>query len=108
MLSNIQRPTIIGDPSTIGNTLTASPGGWLGDSGSYTYQWRHDGSPIPGATTNSYALTADDAGHLITVTVVASDGVTGMPLAADSVEVVAGSLPPNAPIADEPDADTEA
>ena len=38
-----------------------------------TYQWQRDGQPIDGATGRTYRLTADDAGHKITVKATYSD-----------------------------------
>ena len=41
-----------------GDTATVTPGTWAGDPTAYTYQWRINGSDIPGATSSSYAIAS--------------------------------------------------
>jgi hypothetical protein len=72
-------PTTSG-PTRAGDTLTASDGTWSG-TGPFdmTYQWqRCDASgancvDITGANDSTYELTADDIGHTIVVTVIATN-----------------------------------
>ncbi|WKK72496.1 hypothetical protein Q0F99_05990 [Rathayibacter oskolensis] len=61
-------PTVSGS-TTVGSTLTASPGVW--DPGTtLAYQWTRNGSTaITGATASTYLLTSADAGATLTVTV---------------------------------------
>ena len=42
-----------------------------GGQPSYTYVWKRDGTPIPGATGTEYYLSASDKGHIITAGVTA-------------------------------------
>ena len=70
------RPTITGTPQ-VGETLTAETSGVEDDDGldsvSYRYQWLAGGTPIPGATSSSYTLTANEQGQPITVRVTFTD-----------------------------------
>lgn len=68
------KPSIVAITGTlaVGNTVTAEPGSaWDPSADSFSYQWFRDGSPVVGSTASSYALSADDQGHLIKVTVTA-------------------------------------
>ena len=51
-------------------------GGWSGSPTGYTFQWKRDGVPIPGATAKTYVVQAADQGHSITCTVTASEGTS--------------------------------
>ena len=69
---NIAAPVISGG-ATEGDTLTASDGTWLGNPTSFTYVWKRGGTPIGGATSATYVLTAPDIHASITVTVTATN-----------------------------------
>ncbi len=58
-------PTFSG-MTAAGNKLTASAGSWA-PKASISYQWFGNGAPIPGATKQTYALMAADAGKRIKV-----------------------------------------
>lgn len=67
-----RQPTIGGTPA-VGRTLTVDPGTWgTGETPTYTYQWRRDGSDIAGATGATHVVTTDDVGHTLTVVVTAT------------------------------------
>ena len=46
----------------VDSTVSCTTGTWSSDAGSitYAYQWKKNGSPISGATSSSYVLTASD------------------------------------------------
>jgi hypothetical protein len=73
-------PTISGTPA-VGQTLTASTGGWSGKPTSYAYQWqRCDAAgaacaPIVGATGQTYVVTEADTGTTLRVAVTARNSV---------------------------------
>ncbi|MCW2769188.1 MAG: hypothetical protein JWR27_621 [Aeromicrobium sp.] len=64
-------PTISGT-TKVGSILTASTGTWTPSTLSYAYKWMRDGVVIPGATSSTYTLAADDADRAISVTVTGS------------------------------------
>jgi len=74
-------PTVWGDPIA-GATLSADSGSWTSsDPITYTYQWQRcvdaagvTCTDIPGATGNSYTLTAADVGLYVAVKVTATNG----------------------------------
>lgn len=68
---SLSKPTISGT-ATVGQTLTASLGGW-GFAQTYAFQWKRDGTNISGATNRTYVLQAGDSGKTVTVTVTATN-----------------------------------
>ncbi len=76
---NIAPPRISGQ-ARVGGTLTEEHGGWTNEPTGYTYQWERCTStgqeckPILGATEQSYAPEAIDAGHELAVEEVAING----------------------------------
>src|SRR5688500_9535582 len=73
----VSLPVISGDLHVNGVPVT-SDGVWTNDPSGYLYQWLSDGTAIDLATTNSYSVTEDDIGAVISVTVTAlnADGET--------------------------------
>ncbi|MDR1834120.1 MAG: Ig-like domain repeat protein, partial [Propionibacteriaceae bacterium] len=61
----------ISGSAVVGSTLTAITSGWTPSNVTLYYQWYRNGVAIPGATGQTYTLTAADQGATITV------GVTG-------------------------------
>ena len=64
-------PTIGGKPK-VGSTLTAHHGNWGPGSVSFAYQWLRSGTPIAGATSQTYLLTSADLGSTLSVVVTGS------------------------------------
>ena len=67
---------VISGTAQVGETLTAGTTG-IADSdglGSFSYQWKADGTDIAGATSSTYTLTDAEQGKQITVTVSFTDG----------------------------------
>lgn len=62
------QPTITGK-ALPGSTLSADAGTWAPDPDRISYQWNRSGVPIDGATGESYAITSDDLGRQLTVSV---------------------------------------
>lgn len=61
-------PTLSAYTAADGDLLRCYPGEYEGAAGG-TFQWNRDGTPIPGETTNSYAVRAPDVGTSLTCTV---------------------------------------
>jgi hypothetical protein len=72
-------PSIGGDTTTVGSTLTIDVGTWHGSPTSYTYLWRRcaadygDCIPIAGATGPTYTTQDADLGHRLAATVTAAN-----------------------------------
>jgi hypothetical protein len=81
----------IGGTASVGSTLTASAGNWSPTPALVGYQWLRDGQPITGATSSTYAVTAGDAGHKISVVVRAS--APGMETASATSQTVSIATP---------------
>ncbi len=72
---NTALPTISGT-AQIGQTLSASTGGWTNSPTSFAYQWSDSATgPIGGATASAYVPTSANLGHTLTVSIVASNAV---------------------------------
>jgi hypothetical protein len=91
-------------PPTITNnrgTLSANPGTWINDLTAISYAWESCNpsgtgcAAIPGATSNSYALSAADIGTTIVcvVTATGAGGTTAVPTAKTAI-VGASDIPP--------------
>lgn len=61
-------PEIVGR-AVVGQPLQASVTGWVPTPASLSYQWLRNGTPIDGATSDQYVLSADDLGTSLTVSV---------------------------------------
>lgn len=69
-ITNLVPPSIDGT-AQVGESLRATVGQWDFAEAEFSMQWYRDGSPIPGATADSYLLGADDAGTEVSVSVTA-------------------------------------
>ncbi|WP_244932016.1 CHAP domain-containing protein [Nocardioides sp. W7] len=67
VLAPTSPPSVLGTPQ-IGATLTANQGAW-NPAGTYSYQWAVAGTPIAGATAQTYSPTADVLRKPLSVTV---------------------------------------
>jgi hypothetical protein len=66
-------PPAISGAAAVGQTLTCSNGSWDNNPTSFAYQWNQDGTPISGATNQTYVVGAGDQGHTLTCTVTATN-----------------------------------
>jgi hypothetical protein len=70
---NLTLPSILGAPR-VGRTLTCSRGTWAGSPPiTFAYRWKHNGTPIPGASSRRYRLVARDIGSRISCAVTATN-----------------------------------
>lgn len=70
-LSNTTKPAISGT-AKVGSTLRVNPGVWAPEPSHFAYDWQRDGQPIPGATAETYQVTAADVGKSLSVRVTAT------------------------------------
>jgi len=99
--SNTALPIITGTAQP-GQTLTGQNGTWSGTAPiTYAYQWRRCDSAgasctdIANATSQSYALTADDLGSTIRLTVTGSNAAGSSGASSAATGVVATAVPPS-------------
>ncbi|MGN6868180.1 MAG: Ig-like domain repeat protein [Solirubrobacteraceae bacterium] len=95
--ANTGSPTI----SNSGGTLTVNPGSWSNSPTGFSYAWEScdtsgaNCTPIPGATSSSYALSAADIGATIVCVVTATgEGGSGSAPSAKTAVVRASDIPP--------------
>ena len=99
--TNQTAPTVTG-VAQVGQTLTCSEGGWNGTQPiTYAFQWKRNDVAIPGATSTTLLLTAEDVGAQIVCAVTATN--SGGSATATSAAVVPVGLDAPAPA---PPADT--
>ena len=101
--NNGAKPSISGTAS-VGDQLTASPGGWSGyPTPNFTYTWQDCTDPgagscqtvQSGSTNNPYTLTATDAGLFVRVLVSATNGVAPDGSAASATTTAVTQAPGN-------------
>jgi hypothetical protein len=87
----LEAPVISGT-AQVGNVLTSTTGTWSGAT-SFAYQWSGNKTWIAGATAATYTPVANDVGHTLTSTVVAtgSPGALSSFTSAATVPIVAAS-----------------
>jgi hypothetical protein len=89
--ANTTAPAITGS-SSVGSTLTCGTGTWT-RSPSFTYEWTRDSLPI--GTTATHEIVESDAGHALTCSVSATNGVAGPVTVAASTTITLAPLPEN-------------
>jgi hypothetical protein len=89
----VSPPTITGTAQQ-GQTLTATPGTWTAADATFGYQWQRCDAAgancvdVPGATTQTYAVTAADVGTTLHVLVTASNRFGSAPAPSAQTAVV--------------------
>ncbi|GAA3537967.1 carboxypeptidase regulatory-like domain-containing protein [Nocardioides daeguensis] len=95
-LANTALPAVSGSVR-VGETLSATRGGWSPEPTAFGYEWLRDGTPVDGATSSTYTLTESDLGARLSVTVTASsDGYHPATATSEPTGAVAG--PNHAPV----------
>lgn len=90
--TNITVPTITG-PALVGTPEVGSNGSWTGSPNTFAYQWNSDGTPIGGATSINYTPVSGDIGHVLTLTVTATNSTgDSSPATSAGSPTVAASL----------------
>jgi len=91
------RPDLVGTSTSVGATLSCTPGTWDGTLPiTYTYQWRRSSVNISGATSTSYTLVQADVGSRISCTVTGTNlygSATGTSSPTDFVTAVVPGAP---------------
>ncbi|WP_018935643.1 MULTISPECIES: hypothetical protein [unclassified Thioalkalivibrio] len=78
------------DVYDVGDVLTVTDHGeWTRDPQEFGYQWLRDGETIEGATDAEYTLTSADAGHEVSVRVIAKNPYGQGEAEAESNNIVA-------------------
>ncbi|OUE23805.1 hypothetical protein [Clavibacter michiganensis] len=91
-LTSTPPPAIVGTVE-YGSTLSVRTGLWQPAPVTLEYQWLRDGERIPGADDPTYAVTAYDAGHRLTVSVRGSrDGYVPVTLTSGQTKKVAAPV----------------
>ena len=87
---------VISGTNKVGSTLAVTTGTWTdadGDTPTFTYQWKADGTVIVGQTSSTCLLTAAQSKKTITCTITADDGNGGTPIITTDGVLVANSAP---------------
>jgi hypothetical protein len=85
--ANTQAPAIAGRDNA-GDTLTCSGGAWTENPTAFVYQWFRDDTPIAGATSSRYPVSAIDEGNTLICAVAAANAAgTGAPALSAPVSI---------------------
>ena len=76
----------------VGSTLTCTDGTWTG-SPTLTRTWLRSGSPVPGASASTYAVTSNDAGRTLRCRVTASNASGSADADSNEVDVATPTRP---------------
>jgi hypothetical protein len=89
--TSTEAPSVSGTPAT-GQTLSCSNGVWTESPTGYTYEWKLEGTVIPGASESTYKVPAGDEGKKITCVVTATNGAgSGTPTPSAPVTVISAA-----------------
>jgi hypothetical protein len=69
---NFRLPDITGTDA-VGKTVACDNGDWSSSPAKYAYEWKSDGTAIPGATSQTLVLTQAEGAKLVTCTVTATN-----------------------------------
>lgn len=64
---------VVSGATSVGSLLTTTNGTWTNTPTSYAYQWLRGGTPISGATSQTYTVVSADQGTTLTARVTASN-----------------------------------
>ena len=85
---NTVAPVVSGS-GVVGQTLTTTNGTWSGTLPfTYTYQWQRNGSPISGATSQTYVLVSADAGTNVRCVVTATNAIGTASANSNAISVI--------------------
>jgi hypothetical protein len=85
-----ETPPQVSGQSTVGSTLTCSPGTWSGSPApTFSYQWVRDEAIIAGATRATHTVENEDIGHSLSCEVTASNSAGSESAMSNSVAVPA-------------------
>ena len=73
--SNTSVPTLSDTTPVVGQVITAGTGTWTESPTSYAYRWFLDGSVISGQTASTYTVQSGDEGKVLSVGVIATNGI---------------------------------
>jgi hypothetical protein len=80
---------VVSGTGVVGQTLTTTNGTWSGTLPfTYTYQWQRNGSPISGATSQTYVLVSADAGTNVRCVVTATNSVGTASASSNAIAVI--------------------
>jgi large repetitive protein len=90
-------PPLVTGSAAVGQTLQVSSGSWSEPPSALTYQWQRCNAngrlctAISGATSSSYAVTADDAGHKLLSVLHATAGTSAQDVLSGATAVIGGA-----------------
>jgi hypothetical protein len=77
--------------TTIGSTLSCTPGTWTNAPTSYAYQWLRGGTNISGATASTYVTVTADGGASVSCTVTATNTAGSASATSNALSIAAAA-----------------